>query len=257
MADRDLYNKEHSDNYDILTDIVINTEIPTLLSLIQKTSDLQAANILDVGCGQGMYLRNLQKLTSGSLYGVDISEEMLKVARTEAAEQNCSNIVFEKVDIVDSEICSALSLNKEFFDVAISTWALCHAQTVNELQKMISNVAKSLKKGGRFYGITMSPNLAPSDFPSFLKYSFTYVLDGAPKDKLSDEDKLLFTVFDRKTGEKVIEVPDYYFEKETFERVFREAGFEIAKMDALARVAPNPHLFGDKEDAFFFEVVKV
>jgi SAM-dependent methyltransferase len=253
MADRDLYNKEHSDNYfDIHTDILLTTEIPTLIALIQQTSDLQAANILDVGCGQGVYLRNLQKLTSGSLYGVDVSDEMLKAARSESNEK----IIFEKVDFVDHQICSSLQLNQGFFDVAISTWALCHAQTVDELKKTISNIANSLKKGGRFYGITMSPDLVPADYPSYLKYSYTYVLAGEPKDKLFDEDKVFFTVFD-KNGEKVIEVPDYYFERATFEKVFREAGFEIVKMDALAKVAPNPQLFGDKQDAFFFEVIKV
>jgi len=43
-------------------------------------SDLVDENICDLACGEGFYTRKFRALTSGRVVGVDISENMIKLA---------------------------------------------------------------------------------------------------------------------------------------------------------------------------------
>lgn len=254
-SNRNFYTK-NVEQYEIITDIANQSDVSTFLSLIHSNSYIGAANILDAGCGDGFYLRQLRNHTRGQVYGVDVSREMLTQAKEKMATE-LPPITFEKVDLVEDSICETLKVDEGFFDIVISSWVLCHSKTVSELTRMISNIAKSLKIGGKFYGITTNPGLTPKDFSKFLKYCFTYVIDDPTKEKLEDEDRLLFTVFDPKTNNKVFELPDHYYKKETLERVFKEAGFEVTKMGTLAELSTDPSEFAEKNNTLFFEVTKI
>lgn len=49
--------------------------------IIDKLSDMQFSNVLDVGCGTGEILNTIKTLYPAvSLFGIDISKEMLKQA---------------------------------------------------------------------------------------------------------------------------------------------------------------------------------
>jgi ubiquinone/menaquinone biosynthesis C-methylase UbiE len=55
--------------------------------------------VLDIGCGAGQSTREAARAaTGGSAMGVDISEEMLQVARRRSAEEGLRNIAFELAD---------------------------------------------------------------------------------------------------------------------------------------------------------------
>ena len=58
-------------------------------------------NILDLGCGSGAISIILSKKTNSNVFGIDISEKALKVAKNNAKENN-TNIKFIKNDMLDN-----------------------------------------------------------------------------------------------------------------------------------------------------------
>jgi SAM-dependent methyltransferase len=55
--------------------------------------------VLDIGCGAGLTTREVARIAvQGSVLGVDVSAEMLEVARRRSAQEGLRNVVFEKGD---------------------------------------------------------------------------------------------------------------------------------------------------------------
>jgi SAM-dependent methyltransferase len=55
--------------------------------------------VLDIGCGAGQTTREAARIAvQGSVLGVDVSAEMLEVARSRSAQEGLQNVVFEEGD---------------------------------------------------------------------------------------------------------------------------------------------------------------
>ena len=75
--------------------------------------------VLDIGCGAGQSTREAARAaTEGSVVGVDISEEMLQVARRRSAEEGLGNVAFELADAQDHAFPPA------HFDLCISRFGV-------------------------------------------------------------------------------------------------------------------------------------
>ncbi len=99
-------------------------------------------NILDIGCGTGLHDIELSKL-GYDVVGIDISEEMITLAKSNAEKVGC------KVEFT-YDIGQNLSSSKKF-DTVISLFHVMSYQTTTEqINKIFSLVAKSLKTGGIF-----------------------------------------------------------------------------------------------------------
>lgn len=71
--------------------------------------------VLDIGCGAGQSTRDAARAArEGSVVGVDISGEMLRVARRRSAEEGLRNVAFELADAQDHAFPAA------HFDLCIS-----------------------------------------------------------------------------------------------------------------------------------------
>lgn len=77
------------------------------------------ADVLDVGCGSGWATRLMaQKASEGRVVGIDISDEMVRVAEQESA--SFSNVEFrvataEKLPFVDGEFTNAFSMESLYY----------------------------------------------------------------------------------------------------------------------------------------------
>ena len=81
----------------------------------------QAARVLDVGCGPGSITLGLAARTpGGQVVGVDLSDEVIGQARSEAARQGRANVVFEAGDAY------ALRFGNATFDVVHAHQLLQH-----------------------------------------------------------------------------------------------------------------------------------
>lgn len=94
---------------------------------------------LDLGCGTGIYSVWLAKMGL-DVTGVDISKEMLSKAKEKVAEEKL-NIEFVLADI------HGLPFEDHTFDLVVSNITL---EFVDDPQKVVSEVLRVLKPGGRF-----------------------------------------------------------------------------------------------------------
>ena len=97
--------------------------------------------VLDVGCGNGKSTRDVARLAApGQVLGVDLSSQMLAVARQRSAAEGLTNVRFEQADAQVHPFAPAA------FDVAISSFgAMFFADPV----AAFANIGGALRPGGR------------------------------------------------------------------------------------------------------------
>lgn len=106
--------------------------------MLKKLSELLYHTALDLGCGTGeMMKRILQQNGDKTLYGIDLSEKMLEVAREKLGNE--VNLV-----LGDSE---NLPFSDNFFDVVYCNDSFHHYPLPD---KVLSEVCRVLKPGGTF-----------------------------------------------------------------------------------------------------------
>ncbi|MBI2112450.1 class I SAM-dependent methyltransferase [Candidatus Woesearchaeota archaeon] len=100
------------------------------------------SRILDISCGTGELLLELQKRGMSNLYGIDISEEMLNKARKklQASNEESQHLTLTKGDVHE------LPYPDSSFDDVISTEAFHH---YHHQEKALSEMKRVCKQGGR------------------------------------------------------------------------------------------------------------
>lgn len=97
--------------------------------------------VLDVGCGAGQSTRQAARAAmQGSALGVDISSEMLQVARHRSAEEGLRNVAFELADAQDHAFPAA------HFDLCISRFGVMFFA---DPLAAFSNIARAMRVDAR------------------------------------------------------------------------------------------------------------
>lgn len=96
-------------------------------SLHDLFNPLKGKEILDVGCGNGLFIKPL--VSENRVTGIDMSGEMLKIAA-----QNGLEIIKGSV--------SSLPFNNELFDLVISAGVIQHLESAQEVVKECARVTK-------------------------------------------------------------------------------------------------------------------
>jgi len=101
----------------------------------------RADRVLDIGCGSGQTTRDAARAAADGLaLGVDLSGQMIALARRLAAEQGLGNARFEQAD------AQIYPFSAGSFDVAISrTGSMFFADAA----AAFTNIARALRPGGR------------------------------------------------------------------------------------------------------------
>ena len=101
---------------------------------------------LDVGCGVGGPMRNIQQFTGSDITGVTINEYQVRVGNQYCVQKG----IDDKCRVVQGDFQKLPEIfDEEVFDVAYAIEATCHSP---DRVKVFSGVARSLKKGGYFCG---------------------------------------------------------------------------------------------------------
>jgi 2-polyprenyl-6-hydroxyphenyl methylase/3-demethylubiquinone-9 3-methyltransferase len=122
---------------------------PLRLKFIQKYTDLDSKNIIDIGCGGGILTESLTT-TNNSVSGLDASCEAITIAK-EHAKQNNLNIRY-----INSTIEDFVAIENKEFDVISCMEMLEH---VPDPESIIASIAKIIKKDGYFFASTLNRNL--------------------------------------------------------------------------------------------------
>jgi 2-polyprenyl-6-hydroxyphenyl methylase / 3-demethylubiquinone-9 3-methyltransferase len=122
---------------------------PTRLSYIESHIELTGRKILDVGCGGGL-LSEALALKGGLVTGIDISEQLVKIADNHAKQSNI-NIPYSCTTVEDFS-----SGHKNTFDVITCMELLEH---VPDPESIISACMHLIKPGGLLFLSTINRNL--------------------------------------------------------------------------------------------------
>jgi len=137
MAARD----EQVGAYDKMKNLALfgKVEIPvTLAQLKPQPSDL----LLEAGCGTGRMTAIFSQKVA-RLVSVDFSLESLRVCRRKLEAAGIEN-----VDLIQADVC-ALPFETERFDRVVSCQVLEHLPTPESRARMIAELARVVKSGGR------------------------------------------------------------------------------------------------------------
>ncbi len=114
------------------------SEVDRALSMLKPA---EPGRVLDLACGTGRHALELSR-RGFSVVGVDISEELLEIARNDAAEQSL-DATFVQVDLRELDF-------EDEFDLVLSLndGAVGYFQTDEENLKTFEVVGRSLRSGG-------------------------------------------------------------------------------------------------------------
>ncbi|GBE20311.1 ubiquinone biosynthesis O-methyltransferase [archaeon BMS3Abin17] len=185
-------------------------------SFIKKVGKVKGRTMLDLACGDGNFSRKFKKEGAKEVVGVDISKEMIKLAKEKTLQESL-DVKYLVGDVIK------LGKIKEF-DMVIAAFLLHYAKTKEELIQMCKNIYINLKKGGRFITLNQSPTNPLQDFKEF-----GAKVEG-PK-FLKEGDELTVKLYDNL--KEICSFKTYHWSKSTYESCLKEAGFKNIKWMSL------------------------
>jgi len=93
-------------------------------------------NVLEIGCGTGIFTRKLYDATKARITGIDISEDLLEIARESTSAKDLSFV---------RDNAMSMSFPDETFDVVVGSSVLHHL----DFETSLKEIFRVLKKGGR------------------------------------------------------------------------------------------------------------
>ena len=126
----------------ILMNIINKAMYKKTVSIMEISSD---GNLLDIGYGNGYLLKCVYKKTKANLYGIDISEDMKKLAAKRNKKASDDGKLF--LDIGD---CCDLKYADDFFEAVTSINTVYFWE---DTTKGLSEIRRTLKAGGSFYNV--------------------------------------------------------------------------------------------------------
>ena len=204
-------------------------------SFLERLGDLTGKSVVDLACGEGHYTRMLRALGASRVLGIDRSEGMIALAQ--AQEQGDPH----GVEYLARD-CRDLGIVGEF-DEATAAYLLNYASTRDELSRMVREIARCLKPGGRFVTVNANPEIDFNRGESYRKYRFEIRASGEPREGMP------YTwVFELEDGP--VEVENYRLPLSAHEEAFKAAGFKEVRRHApriskASRTAFPPDFWND------------
>lgn len=180
-------------------------------TLFELLGDIRGDNVLDMACGDGFYTRLLKRAGASQVTGVDISKEMIRLARHEEI-RNPLGCAYLQVD-------AAAFARAEPVDLVVATYLLNYARTREQLHRFCQVCHDALRPGGRFAGVNDNVRNPPVESVSLKKYGLQKSCPPQPR----EGDVILYAITNE-DGRR-FEFENYYLEPGTYEQAFRDAGF--------------------------------
>lgn len=183
-------------------------EIPNVFATL---GDVRERDILDFGCGTGMYSRWLKERGARRVVGYDISEGMLSYARRREEK--------ERLGIsYSSELSGALYGQ---FDIVLGVYVLPYARTFEELCELCALMVRALKPGGRLVTLPVHPAYA-RDRKYYEPYGIRLVPLGEDKDGGQVQLDICKEPYD-------ISVNAYFWSRESLNAALYGAGLSVVQ----------------------------
>jgi ubiquinone/menaquinone biosynthesis C-methylase UbiE len=170
-APEDQYNPDIAASYSLSKQLPFRlfVEQPTIFHLL---GDLAGRSVLDLGCGDGIWTREIIRGGAARAVGVDLSPAMIT-----RAKEATSGASFE---VGDAATLGRLSSAP--FDLVLGSYLLNYADTREKLLGMLETARANLKGGGKFVGFNDDPRDSvgaihrvslTERYPTYGKYGIT------------------------------------------------------------------------------------
>ncbi len=164
---------------------------------------------LDFGCGTGRSTRFLQKL-GFNVIGVDISEDMLQIARTTDPSGDYRLVAGDNFDTLDTGI----------FDLVLSAFTFDNIPGATKV-RIFRDLGKLLTSNGTMVSIVSSPEIYSHEWASFTTKDF-------PENAAAcSGDVVRIVVSDHQDRRPV---QDILWTDEAYRAVYREAGLQATQV---------------------------
>lgn len=199
-----------ADSYDQSFKLLPYREHVEAYSLYRRLGDLSGRTVLDLACGTGIFTRTFRKWGAARVVGVDISEDMVRVARAHEAADPLG------IEYVVGDVAALGELGQ--FDSVVGVYLLGYASSRDNIVQMGQSIARNLKSGGRFVTYFVNPEVARA--PGYYR---KYGVDFFADEQIQDGELMYFSLI---LGDTVTpKLSNYYWSRPTVESAFEEAGF--------------------------------
>ena len=204
---------EDAETYNNNSKLQWNIAIDTINSITWEGTE----QVIDIGCGDGKITAFLaQKLSRGSIIGIDISQKMIDFALSNYPDKDLPNLSFQKLDALEI-------IFENRFDRVVSFSAL---HWVMDQEKVLQTIHKALKKGG----------MACIQIYAKGCMNITVIADSLIRTKK------WASYFPSYIKQRV------FFTNQEYEAIFKNAGFE--NISVIEKFYDTP--FANKQDLFNF-----
>jgi len=213
-------------SYDEIVDDFEKTESNLMRKYLEKATvlrvlkDVRGRAVLDLACGNGNYTRTIKEQGAAYVVGVDISEKMIARARLLEKEQPLG-IEYLVRDVTELEQIG-------LFDAITAVYLFPYAQTEQALVDIAQAIYSNLKPNGRLVTLTINPDITEKHATALAKYNVRMKVKDAIQDGMPIELILL-----NPTQRNPIHIVNYYWSRETYERVLKKVGFQKIEWHAM------------------------
>ena len=190
-------------------------------TFFRMVGELADKRVLDLACGFGFYTRLLKQQGAAQVIGVDISPEMVLLARTKEQDDPTGG----EYRVGDATNLPVLGR----FDLVTAVYLLNYATSKEQMLGMCRSAYANLAAGGRFVAYTVNPAFTLSK-PNSTKYGVTVL------GKTFEEDRYVCD------AEFVTDPPTpfqcFQWSQATHEWAMKEAGFRACAWHP-SEVAPE------------------
>jgi SAM-dependent methyltransferase len=183
-------------------------------TLFELTGDLTGKSVLDLACGEGFYSRLQRRRGAARVVGVDLSAEMVRMARAEEARSPLG-VEYRIGDAADFQA-------GEVFDLVVAAYLFNYARDAGEMLRMCRAAYRNLKPSGRLVAVNNNQEQPVEAFETTRKYGLTKRTAGP----LHDGTPITYTLYD---GDQPFQFDNYYLSTATQEEAFRSAGFRSVR----------------------------
>ena len=133
-------------------------------TFFRMVGELAGQRVLDLACGFGFYTRQLKRRGAAQVVGVDISPEMVRLARAKEQEDP-TGVEYRMGDAIHLPVLGS-------FDLVTAVYLLNYAESKDQMLGMCRSAYDNLVAGGRFVAYTVNPAFTLSK-PNSTKYGVT------------------------------------------------------------------------------------
>ncbi len=173
--------------------------------------DVSGKSVLDLGCGEGFYTRELKRRGAARVVGVDISTAMIELAEQQESEHALG------IEYLCSDVKEMPDLGE--FDLVVAAYLLHYSENAADLLTMCQQIRRSLALDGRFITLNENPDQLPENYSGYEQYGF------GKSAELPRQDGAVIQYWIA-AGREVFRFSICHFDRVTYQRALGLAGFD-------------------------------